>query len=65
MASWATVVGDVIARHTRSLSIKNQTLIVTLASPTLRTELMMRRSELITKLNQAVGTVVIYDLKMM
>ncbi len=63
IASWPVVAGEVIARYTRELSISNQTLIVRLRMPALRTELSMRRQELVYKLNSYVGAQVIADIR--
>lgn len=61
--AWPTVAGDVIARYTTGAYIRNQTLFVQLRSPALRADLSMRRTEFIEKLNHAVGSRIIYDIK--
>ncbi len=61
--SWPTVVGSVISRYTINIYIRNQTLFVHLSSPALRADLSMRRKEMVDKLNAAVGSRVIVDIR--
>jgi predicted nucleic acid-binding Zn ribbon protein len=60
--SWPTVAGPIVARYTSETYIQNQTLVVRLTRPALRTELSMQRSELVRRLNEAVGEQVIADI---
>ena len=59
---WTHVMGPIVARYTRNLVIRNQTLYVQLSSPVLRQELMMQRRELVERLNAYAGAQVICDL---
>ena len=59
---WEHVMGPVIARYTKDLSIRNQTLYVQLTSPVLRQELHMQRRELTARLNAYVGAQVVADI---
>lgn len=61
--SWPAVVGSVISRYTINIYIRNQTLFVHLSSPALRADLSMRRKEMVDKLNAAVGSRVIVDIR--
>lgn len=61
--AWPVVAGPAIARYTQDAAIRNQTLFVRLSSPALRAELSMRRQELVNKLNDAVGSQVIADIR--
>jgi len=61
--AWPVVAGESIARYTVDVSIRNQTLYVHLSVPALRSELNMRRSEFITRLNEYVGNQVIADIR--
>ena len=61
--AWPVVAGDAIARYTADVSIYNQTLYVHLTAPALRSELNMRRSEFIARLNEYVGNQVIADIR--
>lgn len=62
LAQWEKVMGPEVARQTRKLYIRNQSLYVELTSPALRMDLMMRRTELVRRLNGAVGAQVITEL---
>lgn len=62
LQAWPEVVGESVNRQTKELKIHNQTLCVSLRSAALRTELTLRRSELVQKLNQTVGAQVITDI---
>ena len=59
---WEHVMGPIIARYTKDLVIRNQTLYVQLTSPVLRQELHMQRRELATRLNAYAGAQVIADI---
>lgn len=60
--AWNDVVGPVIARYTRNVFIKNQTLYVQVASSVIRQELLMSRELLMRHLNNRVGAQVIYNI---
>lgn len=60
--AWGEVAGPVVERSTKDLKIYNQTLYVSIRSAAMRTELMMRRSELVQALNKRVGAQVIVDI---
>ncbi len=57
--SWETVMGKTIARYTRNLYIKNDTLFVETTSPVVRNELLMMKEEIRSRLNEVVGTEII------
>ena len=59
---WHQVMGDFIAKQTRSVSMKNGILYVSLTNASLRFELMGMRSALIDKLNEEVGFPVVKDI---
>lgn len=59
---WSHVMGPIVARYTRDITIRNQTLYVRLSSPAVRQELSMQRRELVTRLNTYVGAQVICDI---
>ena len=61
--AWPTVAGEVIARYTTNVVIRNQTLFVCLSAPALRADLSMRRQEFVQKLNYYVGNQVIADIR--
>lgn len=59
---WEQVVGEMIARHTRDLYIKNSRLFVKIDSPALKNELSYSRSLIADKLNEAVGAKAIEEV---
>ena len=59
---WPEVTGPVIARYTRELYIRNQTLYVHLTSPALKNDLNMGRRNLVLALNEKTGAQVIADI---
>lgn len=63
--AWDEVCGPAISCHTKDLKIYNQKLFVRLNSSTLRTEIMMKRSDLIRQLNEKAGSNVINDIGFM
>ena len=62
LQSWNEIAGSTVAQLTQDIHIYNQKLYVKLRSATMRTELMMKRTELTRKLNQKVGAQVITDI---
>ena len=63
IAAWPEVAGPAISRYTGELFIKNQTLIVKITNPALRADISMMRTQLKDRLNAAVGTQVITEIK--
>ena len=63
VAAWPEDMGEMIAGYTQDLFIKNQTLFVHLTNPALRADLSMMRLEIVKKLNAAVGSQVIADIR--
>ena len=61
--AWPIVAGPAISHYTLNTYIQNQTLVVHLSSPALRTELSMQRKEYVTRLNEYVGNQVIADIQ--
>ena len=61
--AWETVVGSGVARYTGEKFIKNQTLFVKILSPALRQDLTMMRTQLVKRINEAVGSMVIADVR--
>jgi predicted nucleic acid-binding Zn ribbon protein len=62
LASWDQVMGDMIAKHTKDIFIKNKQLFITLDSAALRNELVMAKTKIITMLNQHAGREIINDI---
>jgi len=63
--AWPQVMGDVVTRLTRSVEVKNGVLIVHVNSAALKTQLFENRFELVRKLNDAVGAIVIKDCRIL
>ncbi len=63
LASWEEVTGPVVERYTQQKFIKNQTLFVKISNPALRQDLSMMRTQLVKRLNEKVGSMVITDVK--
>lgn len=60
--AWDKVLGPAVSRCTKELRIYNQVLFVTVSSAALRNELMMRRTELVARLNAQAGAQVITQI---
>lgn len=65
VASWNDLMGDTVARLTRSVEIENGVLKVKLRSAALKAQLFECRHELIKKMNDFVGAEVITDLRLL
>ena len=63
IAVWPEVMGEMIAGYTQDLYIRNQTLNVRLTSHALRADLSLMKPEIVKKLNAAVGSQVIADIR--
>ena len=60
--AWDKVLGSAVSRYTKELRIYNQVLFVTISSAALRNELLMRRTELVARLNAEAGAQVITQI---
>ncbi len=61
--AWYEVAGAAAAGYTRKAYVSNRTLYVEVRSPALRSNLFMRRAELVRRLNAFVGADVISAIK--
>ena len=61
--AWPTVMGDMGAGYNQEVYIRNQTLWVHLTSPALRADLSMMKQDIVKKLNAAVDSQVIVDIR--
>lgn len=61
--AWEQVTGHIVASYTREKFIKNQVLFVKIVNPALRQDLSMMRTQLARRLNEAVGSSVISDVR--
>lgn len=64
VASWNDLMGETVARLTRSVEIQNGVLRVKLSSAALKAQLFECRHELIKKMNDSVGCEVVTDLRL-
>ena len=62
--SWDAIAGELIAQYTTEKYIRNQDLCVHIENPALRSEVSMMKTELIRKLNNAVGGQVIREIRL-
>ncbi|HXG38538.1 MAG TPA: DUF721 domain-containing protein [Bacteroidota bacterium] len=60
---WATVVGTRIAEQTEAIRIEKGVLVVRVKTAVWRNELNMQKQEIIEKLNRAVKTNVVKDIR--
>ncbi len=60
--SWGRILGPISERYTSNIYIRNRILYVQLSSSVLKSELMMCREKLVSRLNEAVGREVIGDI---
>ena len=61
--AWDNLMGEMITRYTGEKFIKNQTLYVKIINPALRQDLSMMKTRIVQRINQAVGSLVITDVK--
>ncbi|MDL2296599.1 DUF721 domain-containing protein [Bacteroidales bacterium OttesenSCG-928-B11] len=59
---WKTEMGDSIFRYTKSVSMQNGVLYVSLLNASLKFEMMGRKSEIIKKINEKAGVPVVKDV---
>ena len=62
---WPRVMGETVAKLTRSVEVKDGMLIVHVNSAALKAQLFENRFELVRKLNEAVGAQVIRDCRIL
>ena len=60
---WESVTGKTVARYTGEKFIRNLTLFVKISNPALRADLSMMKSQLVKRLNESVGTMLITDIR--
>ena len=62
---WPRVMGETVAKLTRSVEVKDGMLIAHINSAALKAQLFENRFELVRKLNEAVGANVIKDCRIL
>ena len=65
VALWPEIMGDTVARLTRSVEVRNGMLIVHISSAALKAQLFECRFELVKKINDAVGGNAIRDVRIL
>ena len=63
IAAWDSIMGPTIVRYTGEKFIKNQTMFVKITNPALRQDLSMMRARIVMRVNEAVGSQIIADIK--
>ena len=62
---WPQVMGETVTKLTRSVEVKDGMLIVRVSSAALKTQLFENRFELVRKLNEAVGSNIIRNCRIL
>lgn len=62
VTGWSKLLGSMIASYTTNIYLRNGILYVSLSSSVLRSELLMAKERLISKLNEHAGLPVINDI---
>lgn len=62
---WPEIMGETVARLTRSVEVKDGMLYVRVNSPALKAQLFECRFELVKKVNEAVGGNAIHDVRLL
>lgn len=61
-SSWNELMGDMVARYTRSVNLRGGILYVSIINPALRQNLLMTKSAIIHKINTHVGALVVQNI---
>lgn len=62
IASWPELMGQAIANRTKQLYIRDKKLFVKVESSVIKNELVLMRSQIIGRMNERAGQVVIEDI---
>ena len=62
ISAWPEVMDDVVVKNTGRIYVSNQTLNVEINNSALRAELLMRRNDIVERLNRHVGVRVVADV---
>ncbi len=62
VAAWPELVGKAVANRTKELFISDKKLFIRLESSVIRNELILMRSQIIERLNEKAGVVVVEEL---
>lgn len=62
IAAWPKLMGNAIANRTKQLYIRDRKLFIRVESSVIKNEILLMRSQVIARMNEHVGQVVIEDL---
>ncbi|WP_257658924.1 DUF721 domain-containing protein [Parapedobacter lycopersici] len=62
IAAWPELMGQAIANRTKRLYIRDRKLFINVESAVIKNELLLMRSQIIGRMNEHVGQVVIEDI---
>jgi len=62
VSEWETLMGKTVAVRTSRIYIRNRILYVTVTSSVLRNELLMMRQDIVNKLNERAGEVLVEQM---
>ena len=62
---WEDIMGETVARLTRSVEVKNGMLVVHISSAALKAQLFECRFELVEKINKTMGARVVRDVRIL
>ncbi len=62
VSCWNEVMGEMVARYTTNVTIRNGILYVSLRNPSLRQNLLMNRSQIVQKINAHVGAQIVQNI---
>lgn len=62
VAAWPELMGPSVAKRTKDIYIRNKKLFIRMDSSVIRNELLMMRSQIIDKMNERAGSVVIAEI---
>ncbi len=62
VAHWPEIVGKAVANRTRELYISNKKLFIRIESSVIKNELMLMRTQIIQKINEEAGDVLVEEI---
>lgn len=62
IGTWETIMGKMVANHTKNMYFSDKVLFIELDSPGLRNELSFRKAEMIKKINTEAGEEMVKDI---
>jgi predicted nucleic acid-binding Zn ribbon protein len=65
VASWETLVGKPVARHTKRIYIRNKVLFIELDSPSIKSDLSFHKNQLLKRMEEEFGKDVLKEIVLM